>query len=1402
MTALPQPMRRRILLALAAVLAATALLAALALGTGRGRQALLDAIDGLTAGPQFRLEMRGLRLGGEWNLEELTVSDAAGPWLRAESISVRPVLGDLLLGRITLDHLGVGTLAVDRLPAAGESGGGTGGPGLRIRSIDAGEIRIGEAVAGHEALLSLHGAAELDAREARARLQLARLDRDGDALGLEGRVHFTRRELDVRLDLHEAPGGLLHSLAHVNGTEGISLRVSGGGPFRACPLTLEGSLSDVLTLSGNATLNLDDGPQMTLQAGFTPGPAWTDWSGLPPESVDITASGSWREPALHLDRLDARSRIADIGGNATWDSVSGELDARLEGRAKDLHAFMTPAVSPGTASAQAVLRLDGDGLHARVQTSLADWRLSGKALSAANADLALEMPAELSRWQARGEMHATAPDLPEGMRAWNANATLDGDFESIAVDGLLLASEKISFDLSGRLGREIDVAARIDARQIPMGTDVPGLSGSFVSTLKGAMGPDTRRLSGDLAVNATGIEGLPLEIEELLGRDGRLLAAFEAGPERVLIREAALRARALVTMNGEFDPVSSRFRTGFDATLPALRREGLSLQHGASVRGTAEGALSSFDLKLTAQSVAVAVAGLELKDLKADASLLGLPKLPTMNLAAEAQSAGQPASLRIEAAPAGRDVRVSRFLLEALGTKIQAAGDLDPATLLFAGTVDVSSEDLGVPGRILGRDLQGSVSARAEMTRDKGAQHVRVEAGGKGIGVMGLDIGRASVTGQTAWPDPLRGTDIRASLDSVALGALRADRITGSLRGAGQGLAFDLGLSSAQAQTDIEAKGFFSSSPARLRVDTVQGVALRERVQLESPLDVTWGPGRAEWREAVLGFGRARLTSRGAVAPDRTDISAELRDMNPAMLRAAFPGMPRARVNARLHVRGHPEDPDAVLEMEARDIRVRAAGIGNLQDLGATAQVCLGRDLLDARATVDSASGIALDAQMSCPVRAGLTSVDVSPGAPLSGRIGGYAELATLPTLLRLDDQAVAGKCELDFRVGGTWANPALTGSARVRGGRYENFRSGTAVESADVDALAKGSIIELNATATDGEAGRAAGRGTVDLDALSYVFDVDLAAFRLLRLDLFQGTAAGPFRFGGDLDAAALSGNLTLDPAAIALPRSTAKEAPHIDVREINANATGNHTPAAEPHFLIGMDLNVDIPARLTVKGRGLDSEWGGRLHIGGSHVRPAVSGEMNLLRGTFDFLDRIFDLTKGSLLLAGETPPNPFLDMLGETRVLDTLVQVHLNGPARNFRLSLTSIPALPQDELLAMILFGRSMREISPLQAVALAQAAAEMTGVGAGLDVLGAVKSRLGLQEVDIRKDEEDETSVGVGGYVGGKYYIRTQRSVSGQDRTKVEVQLTPKISVETEVGTDSRQGAGVNWKHDY
>ena len=1392
--------RRTLLLALAAVLVTAAAFSAAILGTERGRQALLDAVGALASGPDFKLDMRGLRPGTEWTLDSLTVGDAAGPWLRAGGIAARPVFGDLFAGRVTLERLGVGELDLERLPAGGKSSGAGAWPQIRIRSIDAGRIRIGQAVAGQEALLSLRGGVSLDPGEARAELRADRLDRQGDRLGLEGRVGFTDRAVELRLDAHEAPGGLLHELIGVNGTDGISLAVSGRGTLRDCPLNLEGRVSDLLSLAGNATANLETGPELALQARLSPGPAWTGLTGLPPDEVDILAHGSWREPVLRLQRLEAHSRAAGIGGNATWDSASGVLEAEFHGEGKDLSAFMPPAVQAGSAAARARLRLDDGGLHAGVQAMMEAWRVSDRSVPEARADMILDMPAGLDRWQVRADLRASSPDFPDGLRAWTVNASLGGDASSVAVNAARLESEKVVIDFSGRADSAIAFKGRVGLRALPLG-GVP-LSGTVEAALRGTLDARGPGLSAELSANATGLDGLPRDMEELLGRDGRLLAVFDAGPERVAIRDATLQARTRAALQGEIDPRTGRFSAHFDVTLPGLRRPDVRLDKGAAVRGTAVGVPGDFAMDLDARSPSVAAGGLNLDDVGVTAAMRGLPGIPAVNLRGEAKAAGQAVSLRLEASPSARDMRITNLLLELPGTRLQASGDLDPATLLFAGSADLSSDDLGVPGRILGAELQGRVSARADMSRTKGVQQARLDGRGEGIAAMGLRIGRTSLAGTTSWPGAPGGTDLRIDLATAAYGSLKADRISARLRDADQGLAFQLSLDHAASRTDINADGTFRLSPARLRIDGLQGTLLKERLNLESPLDIGWSPDGIAWRESALSFGRARLTARGEVTPDRSDIAVDLRDMDPAMLRAAFPHLPGARINARLQVQGAPRDPDAALTVRADEIRVTAAGLGNLQDLDADAELRLRGGMLDGRGSVTAGDAVGLDATVSSPVRASLWPFEAGAGGPLAGRIAGHAELGILPTLLRLDDQAVGGRCELDLGLDGTWEKPGLSGTARVRGGRYENFRSGTAVESADVDAKAGGTVVELNATGTDGGSGLTKERDTIDLDGLAYVFDVDFTAFRLVRLDLFQGTATGPFRFAGDLDAAALTGSLTLDPSAVSLPRSTAKEAPHIDIREINTGAEANRKPPTEPRFLIGMDLNVAIPARLSVKGRGLDSEWSGRLHVGGDHVRPALSGEMNLLRGTFDFLDRTFDLTKGSLVLTGETPPNPFVDMLGETTVMDTLVQVHLNGPTRNFRLSLTSIPALPQDELLAMILFGRSMREISPLQAVTLAQAAAEMTGVGANLDVLGAVKSRLGLQEVDVSRDEDDNTAVGIGGYVGGKYYIRTQRSVSGQDRTKVEVQLTPKISVETEVGADSRQGAGITWKHDY
>ena len=55
------------------------------------------------------------------------------------------------------------------------------------------------------------------------------------------------------------------------------------------------------------------------------------------------------------------------------------------------------------------------------------------------------------------------------------------------------------------------------------------------------------------------------------------------------------------------------------------------------------------------------------------------------------------------------------------------------------------------------------------------------------------------------------------------------------------------------------------------------------------------------------------------------------------------------------------------------------------------------------------------------------------------------------------------------------------------------------------------------------------------------------------------------------------------------------------------------------------------------------------------------------------------------------------------------------HRNRPRQQPEIRFTSVPALPEDEVLARLIFGRSMSNLSPLQIAQLAEAAAQLAGV---------------------------------------------------------------------------------------
>jgi translocation and assembly module TamB len=234
-----------------------------------------------------------------------------------------------------------------------------------------------------------------------------------------------------------------------------------------------------------------------------------------------------------------------------------------------------------------------------------------------------------------------------------------------------------------------------------------------------------------------------------------------------------------------------------------------------------------------------------------------------------------------------------------------------------------------------------------------------------------------------------------------------------------------------------------------------------------------------------------------------------------------------------------------------------------------------------------------------------------------------------------------------------------------------------------------------------------------------------------------------------------------------------------------------------------IGLDVVVDMPGRVFVRGRGLDSEWRGRLNVTGVANRPLVVGALEVQRGWFDFLDRRFDLDEGLIDFDGGAITAPFIRIEAGTRTreLDRAI-VRIEGRPDDIQLALDSVPSLPQDEVMAHILFDRDMSRMTPVQGLRLAAAINQLRG-GGGIDLVGRLRQKIGLDVLDVVGEDLDEGAVRAGTYVRDDIYVEVERGLAeGTGRARVEVEVTRNFHLETEVVESGGGGVGIKWRYDY
>ena len=436
--------------------------------------------------------------------------------------------------------------------------------------------------------------------------------------------------------------------------------------------------------------------------------------------------------------------------------------------------------------------------------------------------------------------------------------------------------------------------------------------------------------------------------------------------------------------------------------------------------------------------------------------------------------------------------------------------------------------------------------------------------------------------------------------------------------------------------------------------------------------------------------------------------------------------------------------------------------------------------------------------------------------APLGGGIRYNGPASTLFSFAAQPDQRMAGPIAVAADFSGRVERPELSGVVRGTSLTYENLTYGTRLSEMILSARFEGTGLQIEQMTANAGEGKVSATGFISLaEASGYPMDIEMTLdnARLARSETLSATATGTFQLtkvaGED---ALLSGKLLLPDTRYTLSQSAADELPQLSGVRFKPprgrqRITGDE-PAETQVGLFGqvrLDVELDAPERVFVTGMGLDSEWAADLQLTGTSADPRLGGTVSLERGTLSFAGRSFDLSNGLLSFTGGRTIDPVITLNARDEIEDVTVEVAVTGRAYDPRIDFSSTPGLPDDEIVARILFGNSVGNLSTIQVVQLAASLSSLSGTGSGLNPIGALRSATGLDRLRILGADEATgrgTALAVGQYITDDIYVEFITDARGFTATQIEIAITPFLSILSQAGGSNATNVDIRYRKNY
>ncbi|MEJ8562048.1 DUF3971 domain-containing protein [Yoonia sp. GPGPB17] len=1185
---------------------------------------LTELIEENLSGVSREVTIQGFQgaLSSEATIDVLNIADSDGVWLTLEDIVLSWNRGALLRGAIDVQELSAARIVVSRPPVAENTGPSPEAqpfslPELPVSvSLDAlriDQVELGEVFLGEPITVSLSGSAQLGEGEGTANVIAERMGDKAGVFEINGSFVNATHVLDLLLNLEEGPDGIAARILDLPGRPAIRLAVAGNAPLDDYEATLAIATDGEDRLSGTFGLSNAEGEQqIALDLGGDISPLFApEYQGFFGSDASLraqvvqTTDGRIDIPQIALDAgrlslngvvkigaqgwprlIDLSGGITPLGNEPVLLPLTGPrtfvdgmdlaitYDANLS---EDWRADIIIKGFDRPGLGIDVLQLAGGGtlrsgagaqdglVTAELEYGASGLQLAGAGVSEAFgneiggtfiATRAEGEPTEISRFTLRGagldaEAQATIAGPDAGFRT---NANLNAE-----IAGLARFATLIGQDIGG--GAEVAVQA-----------DITPLDGLFDIVLSGQTNdlsvgiPEADHvLAGRGTIAATAMrdtDGTRLENLRVQTDAANLRAAVDLTSEGAAARvNASLRDVALV-LPGVSGPaaVAGEVTQGADGVVGFLLN-GTGPAAAFETNGTVNPAE-------TGQTVNAALSA-DLRDLSRYAVLAGRPLAGAVNLEANGVLLGDGQRFDLNISGATLDVVTGEARIDPLlagdGSFTTAVAHTGEARFRFADML------MQTPAMSLRGDadisLDGSNTADLLFRINDAAV-----LDGSLNGPITVDL--------DATPAELDATDV-------------------NLRVSGPGTNVVLDARVASPANDREVTGDLTAQIASLATFATQ---------IGEPV-----------------AGSIDVAASGSVLPDLTrfDTQVNLRSEGLAIGNPSLDPLlvSTGRINATI---GFADDVLAVrtLEISTREVSIvgalnGASGFGqgrfnaSLRDVGVLTDQISGPVRARGAASLDEEGNWGIDATGTGPGGLAAQVVgEVNQDGNLAIDVDGSAPLALANAAL--DPRRLSGLANFDLNVNGPPAISSLSGEVTFSNGRLAAPNLGEALTDIGGQVrLTNGNAqIGLNTRVESG--GSISVTGPVALTGANQAdITVTLDDVVLQDPDLYSSRIAGSINLNGPLQGGAgISGRLELGQTDVQVPSSSISALGDLpDVTHVGETAAVRRT-LARAGLLGGnggesggsgngrafpLDIVINAPSRIFIRGRGLDAELGG---------------------------------------------------------------------------------------------------------------------------------------------------------------------------------------------------------------